>query len=196
MGNWGIQPWQNDSAADWLDSFSKRTQLSERIEMALTLPDENIEDVRAAAYLLLRFAEAGTWLLDEPEQLVSLAIERLSGAIDSEIYTTPEFVEIVQAEVDALRRLFSDGTNSPDSGQSDQASVAAEKFGMTMYTVSDADGRIPESQAEEVVGNGFRGEDGVLHLRIEDGRPDGFLLKLRCPPTSGQAFIEENPVTE
>jgi len=114
MGHWGLDPWENDAAADWLQAFAERTQLSERIEEGLALPADRIEEIRAACYLLLKFSEAGVWLVDQPARLTTLAVDQLSEAIESGVCSNPEFRNAVVAEREELRSHLS--TEEADPG--------------------------------------------------------------------------------
>ena len=190
MGHWGVQPWQNDAASDWLDSFAEQTQLSARIEAGLSLPLEQIDEIRAAAFLLLKFGEAGTGVVDEAGRLLPLAIGRLSEAIESGLYSNPEFVRVVLAELTSLRRLIAAQSGSagvPDPVLKELTRVASEELGLTQHDVVDVEGRIPESRVSDIVGTGFLDAEGVLHLRLEDGRENGFVLQCRCVPDNGDA---------
>ena len=69
--------------------------------------------------------------------------------------------------------------------------MATEQFGLTLYDVIDIQGDIPESRTKDVVGTGFMSSDGAFKLQLEDGRPDGFHLKLRCVPDDSQDFDRE-----
>ncbi|MBI1312136.1 hypothetical protein GC176_12665 [bacterium] len=187
MGHWGLQPWENDGAADWLDQFAEQSRLSERIENGLRLPLEQIDEIRATAYLLLKFSEAGAWLLDEPESLTELAIDRLSEAVESGLYTNPAMADIVLAELVSLRLLLAKQSGEPDRPDPVLAELTrvASEFGLAQYNVVEVEGSLMETRPRDVVGTGFLDDDGVLHLQLEDGRPNGFLLKCRCVPDDG-----------
>ncbi len=191
MGLWGIQPWENDAAADWLDQLAEKTRLSDRIESALRLPLEHIDEIRAAAFLLLQLGEAGTWLVDQPDRLAMLAIERLTEAVESNLYTNPEIRRLILAELTQLRTLLTTETSreeETDPVGNKLSRIASEQFGLTQYDVIDVEGNLVETRLGDVVGTGSRDADGVLHLQLEDDRTNGFLLKCRCVPDDNNQF--------
>ena len=198
MGHWGSHPWQNDSALDWLDKFAVEAQLTQQIEAGLNLPLELIDDIRAAAHLLLTLSSSDVQFVLDSAPLLKLAQKRLLEAIEAGLFTNRQFVLQVLGEVTALKAAVSrQGQPGKDSHSPIDGLVeAGEQFGLTLYTVADVEGDIPESRAKDVVGTGFLDEDSVLHVQIEDGRPNGFVLKFRCSPADGSDFSDEAPATQ
>jgi len=198
MGHWGSHPWQNDPALDWLDKFAEQAQLNQQIEAALILPLEQIDEIRAAAHLLLTLSCSDVALVNESTPLLILAKQRLLEAIQAGVFGNRQFILQMLGEVAALQSAVSRQCRPgrhPDTVM-EEIAAAGEELGLTPYSVSDFEGAMPESRAKDVVGSGFLDGDGVLHLQIEDGRPDGFLLKFRCSPSDGSEFADENPATE
>jgi|GEM_PF-1852825 hypothetical protein len=192
MGHWGSHPWQNDSALDWLDKFAAEAQLNQQIDTGLNLPLEQIDEIRAAAHLLLTLSSSDVQFVLDSAPLLKLAQTRLLEAIEAKLFTNRQFILQVLGEVTALKAAVSrQGQPGKDSHSPiDGLIEAGEQFGLTLYTVADVEGDIPESRARDVVGTGFLDGDAVLHVQLEDGRPDGFLLKFRCSPSDGSEFDE------
>ena len=198
MGHWGPHPWQNDPALDWLDKFAEQTQLNERIETALNLPLEQIDEIRAATHLLLTLSSSQVQFLQNSKPLLQLAEQRLLEAVQAGLFANRQFVLQVLGEVTALKSAVA-GQCIPGKHPDplfENMIAAGEELGLTMYAVSNVEGDIPESRARDVVGTGFLDEDSVLHVQIEDGRPDGFLLKFRCSPDDGSESVEQCHETE
>lgn len=191
MGHWGAHPWQNDSALDWLDEFAAQSRFTELIEAGLNLPLEQIDEIRAATHLLLQFAGSEVSVVPETTRLLALARQRLNNALDSGLFTTRQFRLRVLGEVDALSAaaLKQSVTGRDDDDAAEAISrIATEVFGLTQYDLVDVEGHVVAARDRDIVGTGFLDADGVLHLQLEDGRPNGFQLKCRCvPDVSGQS---------
>lgn len=85
MGVWGIEPWDNDTAADWYSSFFTGIDVEDRIIGGLE--DENPDRSRAAAYLLSVLGRPYVWPGDPARlgQLLDRAIGRMESlAADTE----------------------------------------------------------------------------------------------------------------
>lgn len=194
MGHWGIHPWHNDSALDWLDRFAEQAQLKQQIETALNLPMEQIDEIRAAAHLLLTLSYPDIALIEDPAPLLKLAKERLLEAIQARVFDNRQFVLQMLGEVAALQSAVSRQSlpgKHPDPVAKDIAATGIE-LGLTQYHVTDFEGDIRDSRARDVVGSGFLDQEGVLHVQIEDGHPNGFLLKFRCLPNDSSECSEES----
>ena len=103
MGHWGTQPWENDSAADWLDKVAEQGQLLDRIREALTLPLEQIDEIRAAAHLLLHLTKAGIGAPSDMNLLARGAVFRLSEAVEERMFPHPDFSTNMINEIAGLR---------------------------------------------------------------------------------------------
>ena len=190
MGYWGPHPWQNDSALNWLDQFAAQAQLNQQIESTLNLPLDQIDEIRAAAHLLLTLSSSDVQFIQNSTPLMQLAEKRLLEAIQAGLFTNRQFVLQVLGEVTALKSAVA-GQCIPGKHSDplfENMIAAGEELGLTLYTVADVEGDIPESRSKDVVGTGFLDEDSVLHLQLEDGRPNGFVLKFRCSPGDGSEF--------
>jgi hypothetical protein len=179
MGHWGSQPWANDGAADWLDQFVEKTRVVEQIEAGLNLPFDQIDEVRAAASLLLAVADVCSFDRDDRCRLATQAVDRLSNAIEAGLYTNPTTHQLVLVEISRLRALI---TGSGDPVANVIGDIATERFGLALYDVVDIGGRAGDVATKDIVGTGLLDDCGVLHLRLEDGREAGFELSCRCVP--------------
>lgn len=104
MGAWGIEPWDNDGAADWFDDLFDKTGLARHIEAGLNLEIEDYhEEVRAAAYLVRKLARGYIWPADDIERIRALAADRLQEILNRKLIEEPEFNEAIASEVEALR---------------------------------------------------------------------------------------------
>ena len=198
MGHWGPHPWQNDPALDWLDTFAEQTQLNERIETALNLPLDEIDEIRAAAHLLLTLSSSDVQFIQESTPLMELAQRRLLEAIQTGLMGNRQFILQMLGEIVALESAIA-GQCRPGRHSDtvmEEIMAAGEELGLTPYSASDFEGAMPESRTRDVVGSGFLDKEGVLHVQIEDGCPSGFLLKFRCSPSDGSEFADENLMTE
>lgn len=188
MGHWGTQPWENDSAADWLDEVAGQGQLLDRIREALTLPLEQIDEIRAAAHFLLHLTKAGIGVRSDMNLLARGAVFRLSEAVEERLFSHPDFSTNMISEIARLRELFSSAEDDqlpPLIERSKVKQIASEQFGLTLYDVADVEGTIPETKTHDVVGTGFLDECGVLHLQLTDGRGH-FEVSFRCVPDDPQ----------
>ena len=188
MGHWGTQPWENDSAADWLDKVAEQGQLLDRIREALTLPLEQIDEIRAAAHLLLHLTKAGIGAPSDMNLLARGAVFRLSEAVEERMFPHPDFSTNMINESAGLRELFSSAEEDqlpPLIERSKVEQIASEQSGLTLYDVADVEGTIPETKPQDVVGTGFLDDAGVLHLQLTDGRGH-FEVSFRCVPDDSQ----------
>jgi hypothetical protein len=115
MGAWGTAAWENDGAADWFGDTFDSTELARRVEATLNLdPEENHEEIRAAAYLLVALGRVYIWPVTDLDRHLSLAISKLTAIREMEIYQeASEFVEAIDAEIAVLEsRLTPPATNA------------------------------------------------------------------------------------
>ena len=104
MGHWGTEPWANDPAADWYEAFFRSTQLAEHIELTLTLDiNEHCDEVRAAAYVLLFLGRHEIWPDDSRKRCLSIAVDQLRKALETELFTNPDIIKQVQGEIRLLK---------------------------------------------------------------------------------------------
>ncbi len=78
MGAWGIEAWENDSAADWFMKLFMETELAEFVEKGLVLDvHDEPEVIRAAALILVALGRNYIWPIDDLNKHLMLAIEKL-----------------------------------------------------------------------------------------------------------------------
>lgn len=118
MGWWGINPWDNDGAADWYGDLFEATKLDERVEETLKLDaTTSHEEVRAAAALLLALGRTYVWPIADLDRHLDLAANKLQEIINKGILSeSEELVEEVRHEVAELRsRISAKYSGSPRS---------------------------------------------------------------------------------
>lgn len=105
MGAWDIQPWDNDSAADWFGDVFKCTKLASHVENALNLnPGDCHEQIRAAASLLIFLGRPYIWPIHDLNRHLALAADRLEQVARVEVIAeAPKLVEQIRAEIEELR---------------------------------------------------------------------------------------------
>lgn len=107
---WGIQPWDNDRAADWfallLNTTTLPTLVRPTLQLAQTdaLDAEHIPLLRAAAYCLLQFGHVYVWPVEDLTSDLALAIRALQLVAQDEAYCYSEEVRsVVEAERHSLQ---------------------------------------------------------------------------------------------
>lgn len=61
MGDWGVEPWENDAAADWFGTLMKRTSLRELWVEGIAETGGDGEKVLAAAWLFVQLGRVHVW---------------------------------------------------------------------------------------------------------------------------------------
>jgi hypothetical protein len=119
MGGWGTKPWENDTAADWYMNMMEATGLAEYVEKTIhqELGDDDpgaaMDEIRAAAAVLLLLGHIHVWTGDDLEQHLKLAIVRLEEILARDYGGS--CTEQIQAEIAALKsRLEENAFNSPE----------------------------------------------------------------------------------
>jgi hypothetical protein len=107
MGAWGVEPWDNDAAADWFGDTFEKTRLAQLVEQTLQLDvDDYYEEIRAAAYLVRLLGRTYIWPVDDIDRHRVLAADRLQAVLDAGVFEeSDEFIEAVRAEIAELRSL-------------------------------------------------------------------------------------------
>ena len=106
MGAWGLEPWANDAAADWLQMFDV-TGLSQQIEDALELPaQDHADEIRVAVYVLLQLSESYVWPVESRRWCLETADARLSEILTSGKFTNTRLLAAIAKERDAIRLLL------------------------------------------------------------------------------------------
>jgi hypothetical protein len=105
MGAWGTADWDNDGAADWFGDTFAATGLAKHVEDTLNLNvNDNHEEIRAAAYLLVALGRVYIWPVDDLDRHLALAISKLEAIREMEIYQEVSgFVETIDAEIGVLK---------------------------------------------------------------------------------------------
>ncbi len=117
MGAWGVEPWDNDLAADWFHEFFKGVNVNARIRRAFKDPND-LPVIRAACFILASLGRVYVWPGDlaELKQLLEQGIALLSrmakpSARDLEDDDfleywddDPDFLKSVRAQIAQLRK--------------------------------------------------------------------------------------------
>jgi hypothetical protein len=112
MGCWGVEPWANDGAADWFGDLWESFPIPSEVEKTLQLAvEDNHQEIRAAAYLLLQLADTYTWPVDSIDYHCDLAAQRLEELKGMEEYAGDDFQTQLQKEIDILRSRISEDFN-------------------------------------------------------------------------------------
>jgi hypothetical protein len=117
MGTWGVEPWDNDEAADWFSEVFKGIDIDTKIEKALCYDYDNYDQVRAAAYLLQVLGVSYVWPgdLNRLSGHVQRALELLKAMIDPDSDdkdmdflalwdNDPEVIEAVRKQIEQLEQ--------------------------------------------------------------------------------------------
>ena len=120
MGRLGIEAWENDAAANWYDRLFEETELAHRIAEALILdPEENFDEIRAAAKLVILLDEPGVWPTPSHYRTVaSLACRRLNVLVEEGHCRNSKILESIADDVVKLQAV-AEATNPEDQLSSD-----------------------------------------------------------------------------
>ncbi|MEQ9491583.1 MAG: DUF4259 domain-containing protein [Alphaproteobacteria bacterium] len=78
MGSWGTSPWDNDGAADWFGDLFDATGFAEHLRDALEGDAvEDLEEIRAAASLLILLGRTYVYPIDCLDEHLALAVTKL-----------------------------------------------------------------------------------------------------------------------
>lgn len=106
---WGMQPWDNDRAADWFagllnPAFLAHVQTALRLVESDSIDEEDIPVLRAAAYCLLHFGYVYVWPAEDLKTDLTRAIQALRLVEQDEEYCyNKEIREAVKAECYTLQ---------------------------------------------------------------------------------------------
>jgi hypothetical protein len=110
MGAWGMEPWENDGAAEWFGDVMENSDLPLMVEAALVLDaDEYSEDIRAAAYVLLSLGRVFIWPVDKLDEHLKLAIDKLRQIAAMEVYAEAGFAPVIEKEIAELESRLKKG---------------------------------------------------------------------------------------
>lgn len=102
MGTWGPAAWDNDSAADWFGDMFDATKLAAHVEETLLLdPEEDADEIRAAAYMLVALGRNYIWPIDDLDRHLALAIEKLEAI--KLLYAEEDFETTINDEIAQLK---------------------------------------------------------------------------------------------
>jgi hypothetical protein len=108
MGCWGVEAWANDAAADWFGDLWECFPIPSEVEKTLLLAvDDNHEEIRAAAYVVLQLGNTYMWPIASIDWHCNLAAQRLEELKGMEIYADENFQTQLQNEIDILRSRIS-----------------------------------------------------------------------------------------
>lgn len=108
MGCWGVKPCENDSAADWFGDLWDEFPVPSRVEETMKLDlEDNHEEIRAAAHVLLQLGNTFIWPVDSLDRHCDLAAQRLEEIKGMEIYSGADFQAELQKEIEILRSRIS-----------------------------------------------------------------------------------------
>ncbi|MCB2377399.1 DUF4259 domain-containing protein [Hymenobacter sp. BT635] len=100
---WGIQPWDNDRAADWFANLLDKSALPDRVRATLEVaetaePDEeNAPLLRAAAYCLVQFGHVYVWPVKHLTADLARAIKALQIVEEDDEYCYSEEIRAAVA---------------------------------------------------------------------------------------------------
>jgi hypothetical protein len=104
----GIKPYENDSAADWFSDLWDEFAIPSKVEETLKLDlEDNHEEIRAAAYILLQLGNTYIWPVYSIDRHCDLAARRLEEMRAMEIYRGDEIQAEMQKEIEILRSRIS-----------------------------------------------------------------------------------------
>ena len=108
MGCWGVKPYEADSAADWFGNLWDEFPIPSKVEETLKLDlEDNLEEIRAAAHLLVQLGETYIWPVQLIDRHCDLAARRLEEIKALEKYSGDDFETQLQQEIDILRSRIS-----------------------------------------------------------------------------------------
>lgn len=111
MGAWDIDPWGNDSGADWFGDMFEQTKLAEHVRKTLQNadPEDEHEEIRAAASMLVMLGRTYVWPIGTIDQDLTLAATRLEELFAvPELEDNEEFLEAIRDEMQELRSRIKD----------------------------------------------------------------------------------------
>jgi hypothetical protein len=103
MGMWALEPWGNDTAADWYGGLMDRTKLREAwLEGINENADPDV--VRAAGALFVMLGRVCIWPIKDYDEDLELAIAALSRVAEYDDYQEEsELIELITKEVEELK---------------------------------------------------------------------------------------------
>lgn len=109
MGTWGPAAWDNDSAADWFAEMFEKTKLDRYVEKTLKKdPEEEPDEIRAAAYILVALGRNYIWPVDDLDRHLALAITKLEAIKALYAADSPDYVHTIDEEIAKLKSEMSE----------------------------------------------------------------------------------------
>lgn len=113
MGAWGLDPWDNDTAADWFGDLWTDTPMVDRVLDALRQGDESTV---AALWVCSQFCRVYVWPIDRIDETVEAAIaaaEQILAGEDEEglveMWDDPAFNAQIEGFLETMRGRRSSG---------------------------------------------------------------------------------------
>ena len=113
MGAWDVQPWDNDSAADWFVEFFDGIDFDSRIDSAFEL-DDKFDVIRAASYILQTLGRIYVWPGD---------VDKLGAHLDRAIRSLQNMVDPLHDACQKLQEMWGDDPELFDSIKSQIAEL-------------------------------------------------------------------------
>ena len=113
MGAWGVEPWDNDTAADWFGELFESLDV-DKIQRAIE-DEEDYDTIRAACFVLATLGRVYVWpadRLDELKTLLDTGIEHLTSMVEpsqknldflEQWENNPEVVESINRQIEELK---------------------------------------------------------------------------------------------
>jgi len=109
MGCWGVKAYEDYSAADWFGDLWDQFPIPSKVEETLQLDlEDNHEEIRAAAHLLVQLGDTYIWPVHSIDRHCDLAARQLEELKGMEIYAGDDFRAQLQKEIDLLRSRISE----------------------------------------------------------------------------------------
>ena len=115
MGTWGVQPWGNDTAADWFDNFMETTKIRESVLATIEQDVEvdfadSLQEIRAATYVFTALGRLYIWPVEHYDDDLKKIIGKAKEAREKTTeFQTEEISALMDEEIaeleSRLRRL-------------------------------------------------------------------------------------------
>lgn len=101
MGAWGVQPWDNDTAADWFGATMDGNPLVDRVDEALS--SGSSEQQYAALWIVAKLGRAYIWPIARLDATLKLA----KASVDAMLHGNDpdDLVEEFEGDVDLVSTL-------------------------------------------------------------------------------------------
>jgi len=91
MGMWGIEPWDNDAAADLIGDLMDESSLRDiwAAKLAGAIEEDEPEEIRACVWIFLQFGRTYVWPIDYIDEDLEVAI-----TASEKLVNDPDLVDI------------------------------------------------------------------------------------------------------